>query len=117
MSLPLHRHHDTYAIVLIAPSVEDSMEISHKIWQDNWQRERIIDAGGPDPGRNDETDWSEVRKDRVLVLYASADRCCGGCLLRPDHFLIDNAAVLNKVPLHPKPHMLLQLKVQGWPPT
>jgi len=60
VSLHLHRHHNTYATILIAPSEKDSMCISNKIWQDNNQREDIIEAGGSDPGRNGDTNWFEV---------------------------------------------------------
>lgn len=59
VSLHFHRHHDGYATVLIAPSVEDSKRISRGIWADNLRREEIVRAGGADPGRNNKTDWRE----------------------------------------------------------
>lgn len=56
-----HRHHDTYATFLIAPSVEDSIRIALKIREDNVRRGVIVGAGGPDPGRDSKIDWSQVR--------------------------------------------------------
>jgi len=54
VSLGFLRYHSTYATVLIAPSPEDSFNISHKLRQDNARRADI--RGETDPGRDGNAD-------------------------------------------------------------
>jgi len=56
-----HRHHDTYATILIAPSEEDSDNISFHLTVDNLRREEWFTRHGEDLGRNRQTDWFKVR--------------------------------------------------------
>ena len=61
MSRDLHAHHDTYATILIAPSVRDSEKISAEINKDNVGRAINLIKHRVDPGRATGVDWSEVR--------------------------------------------------------
>lgn len=61
MSAPLWVHYETYATILIAPSVQDSARIHDNLEQDNSRRADIIKRGGTDPGRDENADWFEVR--------------------------------------------------------
>ena len=56
-----HRHHDTYATILIAPSVQDSEVASYRLTMDNFRRANWIIGHGNDLGRDREVDWFEVR--------------------------------------------------------
>jgi hypothetical protein len=56
-----HRHHDTYATVLIAPYIQDSVEICARLTEDNHRRAKIVGKGEADPGRDGTVDWFEVR--------------------------------------------------------
>jgi len=61
VSSDFHRYHNTYATVVIAPSTEDSAAISSKLEQDNLRRQRLVNQGQGDPGRDKGVDWFEVR--------------------------------------------------------
>ena len=61
VSIPFHRHHDTYATILIAPSYEDSGHIYLSLEADNRHRRDLIEMGRGDPGRGDDIDWTAVR--------------------------------------------------------
>ena len=106
MSLPFHRHHDTYATILIAPSSYDSNIICDKLDQDNALRRGIIKEGRPDPGRDENINWFEVRIRfcylSVCTLTIIAKGTKGGyelVILRPDHFLVGNYPVVIKHPV------------------
>jgi hypothetical protein len=68
VSLHLHKHHETYATVLIAPSAWDSGRIRDNLERDNSRRADIIKTGGTDPGRDCSADWFEV-KIRFIRCY------------------------------------------------
>ena len=61
VSLHFHKHHETYATVLIAPSAWDSGCIRDSLERDNSRRLDIIKTGGTDPGRDSNANWFEVR--------------------------------------------------------
>ena len=55
-----HRHHDTYAKILIAPTEADSLIMFARLSLDNQRRQDEINKGKRDPGRGD-ADWFEVK--------------------------------------------------------
>lgn len=57
----LSRHHGTYGTILIAPSLNSSMRIRGALVNDNARRREAIERGEPDPGRNEDTDWTKAR--------------------------------------------------------
>ena len=59
----------THATILIAPSSYDSNIICDKLDQDNALRQGIIKEGRPDPGRDENINWFEVR---IRFRYLSA---------------------------------------------
>jgi len=61
VSLPIHRHHESYGTILIAPHVLESEVITKEIMQDNAAREARVRIGEGDPGRSDTIDWFKVK--------------------------------------------------------
>ena len=57
----IRSHLNSFATVLIAPSVHDSKSIALRLSSDNSRRSQHVKEYGTDPGRSEEMDWFQVR--------------------------------------------------------
>ena len=95
-----------YATTLIAPAWRDSECIYDKLHEDNYKCQDIIARGKKDPGRDENTDWFEVRirscHSSVHILTIILKGTKGEyelVVLHPNHFLAGRYHVAIKHPV------------------